>query len=91
LFSCLDLEAAFGTKSAKNVSNFMKTLALLFIRAYQAAISPFVGHCCRFFPTCSEYGLEAVEKHGAFKGGWLILRRICRCHPLQRGGFDPVP
>lgn len=69
----------------------MKQLVIFFIRLYQAAISPFVGHCCRFFPTCSEYGVEAVKKHGALRGSWLALRRICRCHPLHRGGSDPVP
>ncbi|HSX25922.1 MAG TPA: membrane protein insertion efficiency factor YidD [Chlamydiales bacterium] len=64
---------------------------LFLIRLYQAAISPFVGHCCRFFPTCSEYACEAVEKHGSWKGAWLILRRLLRCHPFHRGGCDPVP
>jgi len=69
----------------------MKILFLFFIRAYQAAISPFVGHCCRFFPTCSDYALEAFEKHGALRAFWLTFRRICRCHPFHRGGSDPVP
>ncbi|MBU6384094.1 MAG: membrane protein insertion efficiency factor YidD [Verrucomicrobia bacterium] len=69
----------------------MKYLLILFIRAYKFAISPFVGDCCRFFPTCSEYGEEAVRKHGACRGSWLILKRICRCHPLHPGGSDPVP
>jgi len=64
---------------------------LLFVRLYQAALSPFLGHCCRFFPTCSEYACEAIEKHGALKGSWLAIKRICRCHPFHKGGFDPVP
>lgn len=64
---------------------------MFLIRLYQAAISPFVGHCCRFFPTCSEYALEAVAKHGIFRGCWLSVRRVCRCHPLHKGGSDPVP
>lgn len=69
----------------------MKTVFLFLIRLYQAALSPFMGHCCRFFPTCSEYALEAVRKHGAWKGAWLALKRVSRCHPLHRGGSDPVP
>ena len=69
----------------------MKTVFLFLIRLYQAALSPFMGHCCRFFPTCSEYALEAVRKHGAWKGDWLALKRVSRCHPLHRGGSDPVP
>jgi putative membrane protein insertion efficiency factor len=69
----------------------VKILVLFFIRFYQAALSPFVGHCCRFFPTCSEYAVEAVTKHGALKGSWLSVKRICRCHPFRRGGSDPVP
>jgi uncharacterized protein len=69
----------------------MKKLIIWLIHLYQLAISPFVGHCCRFFPTCSEDAKEAVEKHGVFKGLWLSLRRVLRCHPFHRGGFDPVP
>jgi len=69
----------------------MRLLLLFFIRFYQAALSPFAGHCCRFFPTCSEYALEAVEKHGALKGCWLAFRRLAKCHPFHRGGSDPLP
>ena len=58
---------------------------------YRKAISPFKPPSCRFIPTCSEYALEAVEKYGALKGGWLALRRILRCHPFHEGGYDPVP
>lgn len=61
------------------------------IRLYQLALSPFIGNQCRFTPTCSHYAREAVEKHGALKGGWMALRRIGRCHPLHPGGHDPVP
>jgi len=61
------------------------------IRLYKAALSPFIGHCCRFFPTCSEYALEAVEKHGPWRGSWLALKRIGKCHPFHPGGSDPVP
>jgi putative membrane protein insertion efficiency factor len=69
----------------------MKLLLLALIRFYRYAISPFFGRRCRFFPSCSEYTAEAVEKHGAFKGGQLGLKRIARCHPWNPGGFDPVP
>ena len=70
---------------------YLLTLFLLLIRIYQITLSPFMGHCCRFFPTCSEYGLEALQKHGPFKGSWLTIKRVCRCHPLCKGGPDLVP
>lgn len=68
-----------------------KRLMLGLIRFYRAAISPAFPACCRFTPTCSQYALEAVEKYGAVKGGYLALRRILRCHPFHEGGYDPVP
>mgnify|MGYP000948429909 FL=1 len=61
------------------------------IRAYQLLLSPFIGNQCRFTPTCSQFAREAVEKHGAIKGGWLAARRVSRCHPWHPGGHDPVP
>lgn len=69
----------------------MKLLLLALIRFYRYAISPFLGHRCRFFPSCSEYTIEAVEKYGALKGAHLGLKRLSRCHPWNTGGFDPVP
>ena len=67
-------------------------LPLIFlIRIYQYAFSPFLGRSCRFHPSCSEYGVEALEKHGVFKGSLLALRRVGRCHPWHPGGYDPVP
>ena len=72
----------------------MKQLFLVLIRFYQRHISPHRAPCCRFRPTCSEYALQAISKYGAWKGGWLALRRICCCHPLyhgKRGIYDPVP
>jgi putative membrane protein insertion efficiency factor len=64
---------------------------LLIIRAYQLVLSPFAGGACRFEPSCSEYAAEAVHRHGLARGGWLALRRVARCHPFARPGFDPVP
>ena len=64
---------------------------MLFIKLYQKVISPLTPPSCRFYPTCSHYGLEAIEKHGALKGSWLAISRISKCHPFHKGGFDPVP
>jgi putative membrane protein insertion efficiency factor len=69
----------------------MKSLLIGLVRVYQYAISPLLGRSCRYFPTCSEFTVEAVQKHGAIKGGWLGAKRICRCHPWHPGGYDPVP
>ncbi len=64
---------------------------MFFIRAYQLCISPWFGKRCRFEPSCSHYALEAIDRHGAAKGGLLALQRLLRCHPLGRYGYDPVP
>jgi putative membrane protein insertion efficiency factor len=69
----------------------MKALLLLLLRGYQYAIRPMLGANCRFFPSCSDYAREAVERHGAAKGVWLAGRRLLRCHPYHPGGYDPVP
>ena len=72
----------------------MKQVVLSLIRFYRRAIPPLRPPCCRFIPTCSEYAVEAVEKYGAVKGGWLALRRIAKCHPFHRQKsieYDPVP
>ncbi|MEJ5995455.1 membrane protein insertion efficiency factor YidD [Pedobacter sp. Du54] len=75
--------------------NFIKLmfswLFLGIIRLYQLLLSPLLGASCRFTPTCSQYGVEAIKKHGPFKGGWLTLKRIGSCHPWGRHGHDPVP
>ncbi|SFA39791.1 hypothetical protein SAMN05192569_1001401 [Parageobacillus thermantarcticus] len=68
-----------------------KKLLIAFIRFYQIFISPLKPPTCRFYPTCSHYGLEAVKRFGAIKGGWLTIKRILKCHPFHPGGFDPVP
>jgi hypothetical protein len=69
----------------------MRVVAQLLIRLYQLTLSPWLGGSCRFYPTCSNYALEAIELHGAWRGGWLTLRRLARCHPFHPGGFDPPP
>ncbi|HEX6922984.1 MAG TPA: membrane protein insertion efficiency factor YidD [Bacillales bacterium] len=69
----------------------MKRLLTAMIRFYQKYISRITPPTCRFYPTCSNYALEAVERFGVFKGGWLAVRRIGKCHPFHKGGFDPVP
>ena len=70
---------------------FAARVMIRIVRFYQAVGSPFLGGHCQFHPTCSYYGIEAIETHGAIRGGWLTLRRILRCHPLGSAGFDPVP
>lgn len=76
----------------------MKIIKLLFswlflgiIRLYQLLLSPLLGASCRYTPTCSAYGIEAIKKHGPFYGGWLTLKRIASCHPWGKHGHDPVP
>jgi len=72
------------------MSNFAKFVALQLLRAYKWAISPVLPPACRYVPTCSEYAVEAVERYGALRGGWMAFARILRCHPFARGGYDPV-
>lgn len=69
----------------------MKVLLIALLKAYRYAISPLLGNNCRFVPSCSEYAVEAIERHGSGRGGWLAMRRVLRCHPWCDGGHDPVP
>ena len=69
----------------------MKRVLIFLVKFYRKWISPMRRPCCRYIPTCSQYALQALEKYGAFKGGWLAFRRILRCNPLHKGGYDPVP
>ena len=69
----------------------MKVVLLLLLRAYKLGISPFLGQNCRFYPSCSDYAAQAVNEHGALKGGILAAKRLGRCHPWHPGGLDPVP
>lgn len=69
----------------------MTTLLTALIRLYRYCVSPMLPPACRFFPSCSSYAEEALQVHGALRGGWLSARRLCRCHPWHPGGVDPVP
>ncbi len=71
--------------------SFLVRPLLWLIRGYQLAISPMLGNRCRFYPSCSEYSMEALSRHGLFRGLWLTVRRLGRCHPWHPGGFDPIP
>lgn len=69
----------------------MSTLLRLLVRGYQFSLRPLMGANCRFYPSCSDYALEALEVHGAARGSWLAAVRLCKCHPYHPGGYDPVP
>lgn len=69
----------------------LKSLALLTIRLYQNTISRLLPPSCRFYPSCSRYAYESIERFGVFQGGWLAAKRLARCHPFNPGGYDPVP
>jgi len=69
----------------------MRRLMILLLSCYKVVISPFMGNHCRFYPSCSTYAIEAIETHGVFKGSYLALRRLSKCHPWHEGGVDPVP
>ncbi|ROL61498.1 membrane protein insertion efficiency factor YidD [Bacteroidetes/Chlorobi group bacterium ChocPot_Mid] len=69
----------------------MKYVLIILIKFYKLAISPYLPSSCRFYPTCSEYSMEALQEYGALKGGWMSVKRIFRCHPFNKGGYDPVP
>ncbi len=66
-------------------------ICILFVRLYQIALSPLKPASCRFYPTCSQYMIEAIQKYGAVKGLWLGTKRLLKCHPFHKGGYDPVP
>ena len=69
----------------------MRKVLVLLVRAYQVSLSPMLPASCRYYPSCSAYAIEALQRHGAIRGSWLAARRIARCHPFHAGGYDPVP
>lgn len=69
----------------------MKKILIVLVKGYRKFLSPLKKPCCRFYPTCSAYAIEALEKHGAYKGTKLAVKRVLKCHPWHEGGFDPVP
>lgn len=69
----------------------MKYIFIFLIKVYQRTLSRVLPPSCRFYPSCSEYGVQALQKYGIFKGGWLTVKRVARCHPFNPGGYDPVP
>ena len=71
--------------------NLLSKMLIGLIRLYQITLSPFIGRACRYTPTCSNYGIEAIRKHGPFKGSWLTLKRVLSCNPWGGSGYDPVP
>lgn len=71
--------------------NLLAKLLIGLIRLYQVTLSPYIGRACRYTPTCSNYGIEAIRKHGPFKGSWLTLKRVLSCNPWGGSGYDPVP
>ena len=75
----------------KTIAKLPANIMILLIRVYQYTLSPFIGRNCRYTPTCSNYGIEAIKKYGAVKGGWLTLKRILSCNPWGGSGYDPVP
>lgn len=75
----------------KKIAQLPAEFMILLIRIYQVTLSPFIGRNCRYTPTCSNYGIEAIKKYGAIKGGWLTIKRILSCNPWGGSGYDPVP
>ncbi len=75
----------------KKIAQLPAEFLILLIRIYQVTLSPFIGRNCRYSPTCSNYGIEAIKKYGAIKGGWLTIKRILSCNPWGGSGYDPVP
>lgn len=80
-----------GAKAGARAKSAGAWVLLALIRVYQVFLSPFLGGACKYYPSCSHYAQEAVQKHGARRGAWLAMKRLGRCRPFVKGGFDPVP
>jgi putative membrane protein insertion efficiency factor len=89
--SCATGEASQPRADATVLSRAARWAVVMLVRIYQVTLSPWLGPACRFDPSCSSYAVEAIERHGVTRGGWLALRRIGRCHPMGGFGYDPVP
>lgn len=76
---------------ARVITAVPRTVLILLVRVYQVVLSPLLPASCRYYPSCSTYAIEALERHGALRGGWLTLHRLARCNPFRPGGYDPVP
>ena len=76
---------------ARVINEVPRTVLILLVRVYQNILSPLLPASCRYYPSCSTYAIEALERYGALRGGWLTLRRLGRCNPFRPGGYDPVP
>ncbi len=80
-----------GSKILASISKILGYIPILFVQFYQIFISPYFPNSCRYTPTCSQYSIEALKKYGIFKGLWLSIKRVSRCHPWGGHGYDPVP
>jgi uncharacterized protein len=80
-----------GVRALRAVMGLPRIVVVALLRLYRLVVSPLYGPTCRFYPSCSAYALEAVERHGVLRGGYLAVRRLLRCHPWNPGGVDPVP
>lgn len=80
-----------SARAMRAISRLPGFVLIFAIRGYQVMLSPLLPSSCRYIPSCSAYAVEAVQRHGALRGGWMAVRRIGRCHPFRPGGYDPVP
>jgi putative membrane protein insertion efficiency factor len=83
--------ARFAARWELRIPNAMQTVLIALLRLYKVAVSPLLGSRCRFYPSCSDYAREAIQYHGAARGSYLAVKRLCRCHPFSAGGVDLVP
>lgn len=75
----------------EQITKLWAVILITVIKAYRLLLSPFIGPCCRFYPSCSAYAIEALQQKGLMQGSWLMIKRIMKCHPWHVGGYDPIP